>query len=183
MPTPRLETARLLLIPLQLDDAVQIQAVFPCWEIVQYLASVVPWPYPPDGAEVFVRDIALPAVARGDEWIWTLRLKRRPARIIGVIGLKRGEDENRGFWLDPRWQGRGLMTEAVEIVTDFWFDVLGFDRLRVPKAMANVASRRISEKTGMRVVALVDRDYVSGRLPGEVWEVTADEWRRRRASA
>ena len=45
------------------------------------------------------------------------------------------------------------MTEAVEAVTDYWFPVLGFPVLRVPKAVANTASRRISEKIGMRVVS------------------------------
>jgi RimJ/RimL family protein N-acetyltransferase len=177
----RLETARLVLRPLELADAPQVQAIFPRWEIVRYLASVVPWPYPPDGALTFIREIALPAIARGDEWIWTIRPKADPATIIGVIGLKRGDDENRGFWLDPAWQGRGLMTEAVEAVTDYWFEVLRFQTLRAPKAVANAASRRISEKTGMRLVRTLERDHVCGRLPSEIWEITAEEWRRRRA--
>ena len=32
-----LQTARLVLRPLQLSDAAQVQALFPHWEIVQYL--------------------------------------------------------------------------------------------------------------------------------------------------
>ena len=72
------------------------------------------------------------------------------------------------------------MSEACDAVTDFWFDVLRFPRLRVPKAIANEASRRISQKQGMRVVETGERDYVCGRLPSEVWEITAEEWRARR---
>lgn len=71
------------------------------------------------------------------------------------------------------------MSEAVEVVTDYWFNTLEFPVLRVPKAIANTASRRISEKTGMRVVAVEERDCVSGRLITEIWEMTADEWNRR----
>jgi RimJ/RimL family protein N-acetyltransferase len=52
--------------------------------------------------------------------------------------------------------------------------------LRVPKAVVNIASRRISEKTGMRVIATEERDYVSGRLLTEIWEITAGEWREKR---
>jgi RimJ/RimL family protein N-acetyltransferase len=74
------------------------------------------------------------------------------------------------------------MTEAVIAVSDYWFNVLGFKVLRAPKASANIASRRISEKTGMRVVATEERKYVSGVLPGEIWEVTAEEWRAFRAA-
>ena len=71
------------------------------------------------------------------------------------------------------------MTEAVDVVTDYWFDELRFPAIRAPKAIANTPSRRISEKSGMRVVTVEERDYVSGRLPSEVWEITAEEWRAR----
>jgi [ribosomal protein S5]-alanine N-acetyltransferase len=178
--TPILTTARLLLCPLELADAVQIQLLFPHWEIVRYLATQVPWPYPPDGAHTFIRDVALPAVARGEAWHWTLRLKSNPDQIIGSIDLRKKENDNRGFWLGLPWQRQGLMTEACEAVTDFWFNTLNFPALRAPKAIGNVASRRISEKQGMRLVATEDRDYVSGRFPSEIWEITAKEWRARK---
>jgi RimJ/RimL family protein N-acetyltransferase len=119
---PTLETARLILRPVSLDDAPQVQAIFPQWEIVRYLANQVPWP----------------------------------------------------------WQGKGLMMEACDRVTDFWFTVLECQVLRVPKAVDNTGSRRISEKQGMRVVALEDRDYVCGRLPSEIWEITQEEWLARK---
>ncbi len=179
--TPDLETERLLLRPLQLEDAQQTQPLFAQWEVVQFLNARVPWPYPPDGVRTFYRDVALPAVERGDEWAWTLRLETTPDKIIGALSLTRGEDDNRGFWLAPEFLGRGLITEAVFVTNDFWFDVLGFQVLRAPKAVANIASRRISEKTGMRIVAMEERDFVSGRLPGEIWEITADEWHELRA--
>jgi ribosomal-protein-alanine N-acetyltransferase len=67
---------------------------------------------------------------------------------IGVISLRRGEWDNRGYWLGLPWHRQGLMTEAVIAVNDYWFDVLGFPVLRAPKAVANIASRRISEKNG-----------------------------------
>src|SRR5262245_26931092 len=180
---PPLETTRLILRPLELADAEQIQLLFPHWEIVKHMAAAIPWPYPPDGALTFVRDVALPAVARGEQWNWTLRLKTAPDELIGSIALTNSPDtrrENRGFWLGLPWHGRGLMTEAADAVTDYWFNVLKFPVLRAPKAAANIASRRVSEKQGMRVVATEDRDYVSGRILAEIWEITADEWNRRR---
>ncbi len=171
--TPPLETPRLFLRPLELSDAPQIQRIFPRWEIVRHLAARVPWPYPPDGALSFIRDVALPAVARGEAWNWTLRLKSDPARIIGGIDLRKTDNhDNRGFWLDPAFHRRGLMTEAADAATAFWFDVLHFPVLRTSKAVANVASRRISEKQGMRMIGVTERDYVSGRQPSEVWEIT-----------
>lgn len=176
---PALETARLILRPLELADAEQVQKLFPKWEIVQFLANRVPWPYPEDGALTYYRDDALPAMARGDQWHWSLRLKSDPDQLIGSVALLKSEGDNRGFWLGLPWQRQGLMSEAVDAVTGYWFDVLGFLVLRAPKAIANTGSRRISEKQGMRVVAVEERDYVSGRLPAEIWEITAEEWRAR----
>ncbi len=175
--TPSLETPRLWLRPLVLEDAEIIQALFPQWEIVRYLNAIVPWPFPEGAALSHIRDHALPAMEREEEWHWTLRHKTAPEQLIGRIHLSRGEGNNRGFWILPEWQGQGLMTEAVIAVTDYWFDVLKFPALRAPKALANVGSRRISEKTGMHLVGVIEGNYVSGRMPGEVWEVTAEEWR------
>ena len=182
MDLPTLETPRVVLRPLQLADAERTQILFPHWEIVRYLAKRVPWPYPRDGAYVYYRDVALPAIARAEQWHWTLRLKTLPEELIGCISLMRGENENRGFWLGLQWHGQGLMTEACDAVTDYWFDVLGFHALRVPKAVRNVASRRISEKQGMRIVGLEEREYVSGQLPAEIWKITAEEWHHRRST-
>ena len=75
------------------------------------------------------------------------------------------------------------MTEACEVVTDYWFDVLNFAALRAPKAVANRASRRISEKSGMRIIGTEEREYVSGRFLTEIWEINAVEWRARREAA
>jgi [ribosomal protein S5]-alanine N-acetyltransferase len=176
---PTLETPRLLLRPLELADAEQAQILFPQWEIVRYLTRVT-WPYPPDGAYTWYRDVALPAMERGEEWHWTLRLKTSPDRLIGFISLMNKQDNNRGFWMGLPWQRQGYMTEACQTVTDYWFDVLKFPVLRVPKAAVNVASRRISEKSGMRMIATQEHEYIAGRFLQETWELTAEEWHAHR---
>jgi [ribosomal protein S5]-alanine N-acetyltransferase len=179
---PTLETPRLFLRPLELADAPQIQLVFPQWEIVRHLNVRVPWPYPPDGALTFLRDVSLPAIARGEAWIWTIRPKSDPSRLIGIIDFRKHEIDNRGFWLDPAFHRQGLMTEAANAATDFWFEVLQFPVLRTSKAANNIASRRVSEKQGMRMIGTTERDYVAGRLLTERWEITAVEWRARKSA-
>ena len=180
MQPPALETTRLLLRPLAFEDAPAIQRLFPHWEIVRLMDGHIPWPYPPDGAETYLREVALPAAARGEAWHWTLRRKTEPETVIGVISLMDKEDDNRGFWLGLEWQGHGLMTEASDAVTDYWFEVLGKPRLRAPKAVENKASRRISERSGMRVVRTMRKQLVSGEHDSEVWEISAENWRERR---
>lgn len=170
-------TERLELRPLTLDDAPAIQREFPHWPIVRYLLKRVPWPYPSDGAATFCRDVALPQMERNEAWYWTLRLKSEPEAVIGMLNLVPGETNNRGLWLGQSWQGQGLMSEACAWANDYWFFRLAFPVLRVSKATVNVASRRLSIKQGMRVVGITQQDYIAGRLPTEIWELTSAEWR------
>jgi ribosomal-protein-alanine N-acetyltransferase len=70
------------------------------------------------------------------------------------------------------------MTEAAAAVTRFWFEELQQLVLRVKKARENAASRAISLREGMQCVGEAEGDYVSGRLPTELWELRAEDWRR-----
>jgi len=87
-------------------------------------------------------------------------------------------DNNRGFWIAQQWQSRGLMTEAAAAVTRFWIEELQQPILRVKKARDNAASRAISLREGLQCVGETEGDYVSGRLPTEIWELRAEDWRR-----
>jgi RimJ/RimL family protein N-acetyltransferase len=126
-----------------------------------------------------MREVTFPAVARGEEWAWTIRLGDNPRTVIGAISVFDRPNDNRGFWLGRDWQGQGLMTEACSLATDYWFDVLGFPLMREPKALANTSSRRLSEREGMRLIEVGHSDFVGGRLPFGIWETTAAEWRSR----
>lgn len=177
---PTLLTPRLMLQPLELADAPAIQPLFAQWEVVRYLNAQVPWPYPDDGALSYLRDIALPAMARGEEWHWTLRLNSAPQQVIGSVSLMDQTDNHRGFWLAPAWQGQGYMGEASAAVTEYWFEVLQRPLLRVPKAAPNLASRRLSERSGMRLIRSEEGQFVSGPFPVDIWEITREEWLRLR---
>ena len=68
---PVLETERLILRTLELVDAEQVQELFAQWEVVRLLNARIPWPFPEDGALMNIRDTALPAMERGEQWDWT----------------------------------------------------------------------------------------------------------------
>lgn len=172
---PILESRRLILRPLCLEDAPQIQDKLPHFEIVQYLADKLPWPYPPTGAEDFIREIALPGIAAGKAWHWSLRPKASPNELIGVISLSLGE-ENRGFWIAKEWQRLGLMSEAAIVVTDFWFDQIGQEKLKIHKAIENHGSVKISQRSNMRLIGTEMRNYVGGKMESQLWEITKDAW-------
>lgn len=182
-PPPTLRTARLTLAPLTLADAPAIQRRFPRWEVVEFLAAAVPWPYPADGAAKFVEH-ATAVMARGEAHHWGLRV-HGDGEVVGAIGLwpDAGQRDQRGFWLDPEHRGRGLMTEAAERVTEYAFDTLGWPWLWLSNAAANVRSARVKERQGAVLVETVVGRYVCGERPRQVWRLDADAWRERRRTA
>lgn len=182
---PTFQTRRLILTPLALTDAPAIQRLFPHWEVVRYLDRRVPWPYPADGALTYVRDHALPAVAAGREWHWMIRLAEAPTQCIGSISISLYDQpgNNRGFWLAQQWQGKGYMREACAVINGYWFEALERPVMRVPKAVGNLASRKISEREGMRMIGTQQGDFVCGALLKEIWEMTLEEWSRAKAGS
>lgn len=182
-PTPTLETARLILRPMRLEDAPAIQEHFPEWEVVRHLLARVPWPYPDDGALTNVRE-CLEKRARGEQLYWAITLKGGDDALIGRIDLRpdAGDHEMRGFWLAREHWGRGLMTEAAEAVTAYAFETLGWPHIYVTNAATNAASHRIKEKQGFALVEVVPGEFVEGSRPKEVWLLTREAWLGRRAA-
>lgn len=186
MQAPQLETERLILRPLALSDAPAIQRYFDNWNIVRHLSAVVPWPYPADGAEKFVR-MQLGKISDGEKiHHWVLVLKGGDGEAIGNIHFRPhadGAKGNRGFWLaEPYWR-RGLVTEAITAVNDFAFLMLGLDHFYVCNAATNEASRRVKQKTGAEFVGFIELADHGGQSTSERWIVRREAWLRGRSAA
>ncbi len=177
-PTPVLESQHLVLRPVCANDAPVIQRRFPRWDVVRYLGAQIPWPYPVDGAATHVAQ-CLDQMARGEKWLWAITLKGGPDELIGRIDLWPDDGKSRdmrGFWLDPEFQGHGLMTEAADRVTEFAFQELCWPHLWLSNAEANVASGRIKEKQGARLIGRDTFRYVEGESVRLVWLLERDAW-------
>lgn len=76
--------------------------------------------------------------------------------------------------------GRGYATEAARALVDRGFGELGLRRVTATTMTVNVASRRVMEKLGMRLVRTFFEEwptYIDGAEHGDVeYEVTGDMW-------
>lgn len=182
MKTPILETERLILRPITMDDAPAVQELFNNWNIIQHLGLQVPWPYPDDGAQQFIKTL-LPKMELGKQFIWAITL-RPNQNLIGVIdfGINRHERDNRGFWLGEPFWGYGYMTEAVAVVNDFVFDELGINEFYAMNYEGNMASRRVKEKTGAEFVEYAECKHHIGISKSERWRVTKESWLKAKSS-
>jgi len=79
---------RLLLKVISLDYVDSYTKNFVDYEIIRYLSAKVPWPYPKNGVEDFLKNIVLPQLGNG-YWMWGLFLKSKPGELIGAINLWR----------------------------------------------------------------------------------------------
>ena len=178
MKTPVLETERLILRPVTMDDAPSLQKHFNNWNIIRRIGVNAPWPYPDDGAESFLK-MQQEFIREGKVFLWTINLKDAPNEAIGLIEFRFREemDDNRGFWLSEDHWGHGYMSEAVEATQDWIFFELGKDKVIAKNAFDNVASRRVKEKTGARHIGQDVGKYHEGEKVQDIWEITAENWR------
>jgi ribosomal-protein-alanine N-acetyltransferase len=181
--SPVLETKRLKLRPIRRNDAPRIQELFPDFEVVRYLYSFIPWPYPDNGANEFL-DIALPQIEAGERVILAITLREaNDDLLIGVLYLNLNGPHHRSFWLAPAYHRQGYMSEAVVAGNDYMFDVVGVPIIRSGNAIPNLGSRRIKEKSGAKLVEIKPAtSFIGGVFEEEVWELSAEDWRENRAT-
>lgn len=105
--------------------------------------------------------------------------------MIGGIGLSLDTLANSGeigYWLDPRYEGRGVVTRACAKFFDFAFDELRLHRMELSAAVENARSRAVAERLGMQQegIARGGCRVADGYLDMVTYGILEDEWRVRR---
>jgi [ribosomal protein S5]-alanine N-acetyltransferase len=81
---------------------------------------------------------------------------------LNLTNVRRGAASmaSLGYWMGEPFAGRGVMTNAVRLVTQLAFDRLDLRRIEAACLPENAASVRLLEKTGFRKEGLA-REYLS----------------------
>ncbi len=148
---PILETPRLLLRPLNFDDAPILSELAGRREIADTTISI-PHPY----SEAQARDWITSHIERkgmNKEIIFAVTLKAA-GQLVGTVGL-RDIDRNHsqaemGFWIAVEAWGKGYATEASSAVLRFGFETLQLNRIYAHHMLRNPVSGRVLEKVGMK---------------------------------
>jgi RimJ/RimL family protein N-acetyltransferase len=140
----------------------------------------LPSPYPPDGAEAFIRETTRRRQA-GVEFVFAIIAGGRP---IGCCGLKVVDGEPRmaelGYWLGQPFWGRGHATAAARQVLEYGFGRLDLERVTANCLLTNRASWRVLEKLGFRFTHEEPPRPDQRREPGDVlafFELPREAWR------
>lgn len=143
---PVLETERLRLRPLKLEDAERVQE-YASDARVALTTSRIPHPYPELAAKEWLANCG-----KQDDFTFAITL-READDLIGVIGAHpktHGPMAEIGFWVGVPFWGQGYCTEAAREVVRFCFEDLGLKRVYASHFAGNEASGRVQQKIGMR---------------------------------
>ncbi|MFC0189583.1 GNAT family N-acetyltransferase [Fictibacillus aquaticus] len=106
-------------------------------------------------------------------------------KIAGVAGFHQISWSNRnasiGYWLGEGFQGKGLMTKAVEALVKYAFEGMEMNRVEIRAAVENKKSRAIPERLGFTEEGLIRQseflyDHYVDHI---VYGMLADEWQKR----
>lgn len=175
---PDIETERLLLRKVGLDDAEDVFRYASDPEVTRYLHSQ-PLRSIEDSRKV-VR-AATDDYAAGRVRSWGV-VHKGDKRLIGTAGFQWWRPEsfsaNIGYLMAREYWGQGLMPEAVRAVLRFGFERMQLNRIEARLDPENAASARLLEKVGMtREGTLRDDYYIDGAFyDGMVYSILRREW-------
>lgn len=111
---------------------------------------------------------------------------RTDGRFIGRIVIRRipvPHVRNIGFWVHPREQGRGYVTEAATRILKFGFETLGATRIEADHAVWNTASERVLLKIGMTFLEHLPQGFQKQGcwVPENHLAITREIWALRHA--
>jgi len=139
-----LTTARLTLRPPRIEDAPRIARLLDNFAIAGNLARV-PYPYRLADARAWLRTMSSDSSA--DETNFVLDLPGEG--LVGVVGTHLTDNAAEiGYWLGEPFWNRGLMTEAVRAVIDWYFEATGANQLNCGAFAFNKASLAVQKKLG-----------------------------------
>ena len=126
----------------------------------------LPTPYRPKDAAEFLETTRLDA-ANGTDVCWAMA-DPVTDELGGCLGVDIDKPEL-GYWAHPDFRGRGATTEAVGLALGWVFSSrLGLRRMTLRAAVGNVASRRVAERSGMRLVGICRGDELLAEGPSDM---------------
>ena len=161
---PQLETERLLIRRLRMDDATAMLAMLSDPETVRYWGRPVMTEL--QQAEQYTRE-NLRWMEDGHCLYWAMD-EKASGQMIGTCTLFKLDTSNQrgeiGYLLNRAYWHRGLMSEALQSVIDYAFRELQLHRLEADIDPENAASIHLLEKFGFQREGLFrDRWRVHGR--------------------
>lgn len=163
--TQRIETERLILRPLVVNDA---QEMYENWASSEVATRYVTWkPY--TEIETLIKHLKLREIEYQSNKLyeWGIVVKENNC-LIGTIVFIGMSDLHKtvelAYVIGPNWWRNGYVVEAAQALFDFAFNQLHLHRIYAEYDVNNPASGRVMEKLGMQYEGTHrDRYFIKGK--------------------
>ena len=165
LPFQNLESDRLLLRQITNDDVSEIFELRSSAETMKY----IPRPLVTNHEEALTHIKMIQDKIEKNEGInWAITLKGND-KFIGIIGHYRIRWEHYrseiGYMLLPEYRGKGIITEAIQLMVDYGFNQMKMHSLEAIIDPANTASARVLEKNGfVKEAHLKENEFFDGKF-------------------
>ena len=135
-----------VLRPFRGDDVDGLLAVADDAQVTRWMSARFPHPYTRADAEFWIAKTTTESPTE----TFALEID---GRIAGAVAYEAHDGERAGvaefgYWLAPKYWGRGIITAASRLLVKHAFDVRGLRRLEAHVFAPNVASAKVLEKCG-----------------------------------
>lgn len=174
----KLETKRLLIRPISLDDIELIFEYRRDKEANKYQGWI---PETLDDVEVFIEKVSK-KIDEPETWFQFVIIEKESQKLIGDLGVHFIGSENKqteiGCTLDKHFQNKGYATEALNAVMDYLFNTLNKHRIIASIDSENKSSIRLVERIGFRKEAhFVESLFVNGDWVDDlIYAILGKEW-------
>ena len=177
--TKTIETERLILRPLTLDD---IDAAFSNWTSDKDVAEFLRWESHKDvNVTKSVFDIWVKSYKEKDFYQWGIVLKsiNEPIGTISIVDIKENLGiAHIGYCIGSRWWHQGITTEAFKAIIPILFNEVGFNRIESMHDPNNPHSGSVMKKCGLKYEGTLRSAVFSnkGRVDASIYGLLKEEW-------
>ena len=177
-----LETARLILRPLQPRDAADVFEYASDPEVTSHVRFVTHKSIKATRAFLAAADRSR---RQGETMVWAITLKATK-KMIGTCGFVEFARAHRraevGYALNRNYWGRGYTSEAVAAVVAHGFSALNLNRIEAHVAPDHLPSQRVLEKCGFVAEGILrQHEWIKGRWhDSKIYALLASEFKARR---
>jgi ribosomal-protein-alanine N-acetyltransferase len=156
---PRMETSRIVLRALRLDDAEFILREWGDLVVTHFMTDEEPLKTLEEATER-LQPLQTPEKMPGFRW-WGIEIKSEGC-LIGTCGYCRWDKQHHraeiGYDMWPDYWGKGLMPEAIQRLIRFGFEEMDLNRIEATTHTDNIRSQRVLEKLGFQKEGIL-REY------------------------
>ena len=150
MKQPIIKTKHFILRPFKMSDAESVAENVNDKNIYRH-TLVIPYPYFLKDAKQWLRGVINNRHKKiSESVVFAIEINGRAVGSISINKIKQEHKAEIGYWLGEKYQGKGIMTQAIKEITKYGFRELKLRRVYALVFSFNKGSMRVLEKNGYK---------------------------------